>query len=1190
MQLNENINVKPNIVETSTEKLPKGVLCRCTYPIANLDQRNANNRIYRKAVFEKVLADKDIQFKLANRKLFGQAEHPEGIKSDLQLTSHVITKMWIDESTNTVWQEIDVLNTPAGQIVGTLLMAECMVGVSTRAEGDVKEGIDDQGKYLEVIPELYGYRTTDFTADESTFGALPKTISYNMVSAVRESFEHRGISKKLAESILDNVNDPEALKAKAEIESTKDCKCNPGFKCGTCGKCQKESKEWFIHIDGEGDWPIKYNGDNEEEAKQAYLKFANRTELPKGSKIWNRLVNEDVDSVSQDITKQEYSELCKKHKQARYGVAPMAMRLDGSVSKFKEYKDLLPEEKKSLKNYYTKKFGKSESMKINDQVKILEGAHKDKTGKIVAIREGVVSVQIADGSSVVIDTSINSINIISAKPVAIPAAPAPADQTDSGSSDLDQKVEELDKEQKESKKIKEATTKCSKCGGLILDGPDDMARAEDHAKICDCEDSDDDEVKSCPECGTPNQFGELCNRCRAELGESKLQEANGIGPMAGRDEEPKGPDGPVSNEQAVEELISFIDSAEDDDVMEIYDEYIGGEEKDIEKMAIEIKSFIRSAEQDDIDTMFVKYIRQQQTDESKKIKESDDGASRDLVDIADKIVGIVNDLEAPEGSTEQIKEILRSLSDKHWNELLDVLANKSEKEQRIYIADLLGDLDYDESDYNESKNLKESDDDFTYEMDDDIPDEIINQAADYVKDGMSYQEVVNAILDDKSFKQWFEHRYKGNEFNLRQDLESIITDMNESKVNESQDPKIIKARMGKIIDKLVAGKTLSDVDRKFYDYWNKKVSASKNKKNESKVNENDDLVSRANELDSKLMGRDGAWQDEVESAFDQAGVDNFTDLYEKDPAALEALVRSFEDRDNSESKLVFENYDSMVDFISNKIFDKLSKENKSKLAKTFGSKELTESKVGESSVPEIVMHLVKEFDAAKQNKKSKDWLDGFSYAMYIVGQYKTVESKQDQPSSLVTSRVKAARISEAIAIAERDKALEEINTLEESNKLDKQLSIELKSVVSKLSEALSDRDNDINGLSKLLETSKTENKQLSSALASITKKLANESTNYKLKLQEADNKNKTLKQEFINYLLEKVQFNLGDNSKALLESCSSISEAVGVFEHIIEAARVDALHPKLVGDISIRSVETNTKKAEIKEAIRKVKG
>jgi hypothetical protein len=28
MQLNENINVKPNIVETSSAKLPEGVLCR----------------------------------------------------------------------------------------------------------------------------------------------------------------------------------------------------------------------------------------------------------------------------------------------------------------------------------------------------------------------------------------------------------------------------------------------------------------------------------------------------------------------------------------------------------------------------------------------------------------------------------------------------------------------------------------------------------------------------------------------------------------------------------------------------------------------------------------------------------------------------------------------------------------------------------------------------------------------------------------------------------------------------------------------------------------------------------------------------------------------------------------------------------------------------------------------------------
>jgi len=47
-------------------------------------------------------------------------------------------------------------------------------------------------------------------------------------------------------------------------------------------------KEWFIHIENEGDYPIAYMGQKEEVAKQKYLTWANRERLPARSKIWSR--------------------------------------------------------------------------------------------------------------------------------------------------------------------------------------------------------------------------------------------------------------------------------------------------------------------------------------------------------------------------------------------------------------------------------------------------------------------------------------------------------------------------------------------------------------------------------------------------------------------------------------------------------------------------------------------------------------------------------------------------------------------------------------------------------------------------------------------------------------------------------------------------------------------------------------
>jgi Zn-dependent M32 family carboxypeptidase len=199
-------------------------------------------------------------------------------------------------------------------------------------------------------------------------------------------------------------------------------------------------------------------------------------------------------------------------------------------------------------------------------------------------------------------------------------------------------------------------------------------------------------------------------------------------------------------------------------------------------------------------------------------------------------------------------------------------------------------------------------------------------------------------------------------------------------------------------------------------------------------------------------------------------------------------------------------------------------------------------------------------------------------------------TNESAPSKLVTSRVKIAKLAEAISTAERDKAIEMLTEMESSTKLDKQLLEHLKTYVADMNSVLEARDTDINGISRLLENTRNENSKLRQNITSITKKLSEQTIKYKQSISEANNINNQYKKQFIDYLLEKVQFNLGDNSKALLESCDSITETIGVFEQIIESARVDALHPKLTGDISIRSIESNTKKSQIKEAIRKVKG
>lgn len=130
------------------------------------------------------------------------------LQSDLQLVSHIVCEMVIDESSNILFGVMDVLDTPTGRIVDTLLRAGCKVGVSTRAEGSLEKKLDESGaEYYRVIPEDYKFKTVDFTADPSTLGMAPHSIRRNIIPQLKTAMSGAmsESERKFATSILESV-------------------------------------------------------------------------------------------------------------------------------------------------------------------------------------------------------------------------------------------------------------------------------------------------------------------------------------------------------------------------------------------------------------------------------------------------------------------------------------------------------------------------------------------------------------------------------------------------------------------------------------------------------------------------------------------------------------------------------------------------------------------------------------------------------------------------------------------------------------------------------------------------------------------------------------------------------------------------------------------------------------------------
>ena len=217
----DNLDMEPTVIDTLRSRLPDGVLRRVRYPVCRLDFTNQNRRVYERGVWDHVLQNEDFRRKLGSRTLFGQAEHPTTTQSNLEKTSHVITKSEICEQNGSPWliQEFDILDTPYGRIIETLLKAGCKVGVSTRGEGELEEKVEESGeKTFRVVPDSYNYYATDFTADPSTVGTIPETVQKGVTSEIEKGLTSETLDRKYAVSLLESMKCNEA---KLLLESVK---------------------------------------------------------------------------------------------------------------------------------------------------------------------------------------------------------------------------------------------------------------------------------------------------------------------------------------------------------------------------------------------------------------------------------------------------------------------------------------------------------------------------------------------------------------------------------------------------------------------------------------------------------------------------------------------------------------------------------------------------------------------------------------------------------------------------------------------------------------------------------------------------------------------------------------------------------------------------------------------------------
>ena len=158
-QINESIS------KNNGKLIVKGVLQRA-------DAKNQNGRVYPREVLVKE-AKKYAEIQIQERRALGELDHPDSSVVNLNNASHNVLEMhW---KGNDLLGTVEVLGTPAGNILKELFKSGIKLGISSRGLGSVKEIYEDGQDAVEVQPdfELIAF---DFVSNPSTHGAFLSPI------------------------------------------------------------------------------------------------------------------------------------------------------------------------------------------------------------------------------------------------------------------------------------------------------------------------------------------------------------------------------------------------------------------------------------------------------------------------------------------------------------------------------------------------------------------------------------------------------------------------------------------------------------------------------------------------------------------------------------------------------------------------------------------------------------------------------------------------------------------------------------------------------------------------------------------------------------------------------------------------------------------------------------------------------
>jgi len=155
-----NFEYDPKLIKEQIEAgeplMMKGILQKA-------ETLNQNGRIYPKAILEREI--RNYQKFIKENRALGELDHPDSSVVELKNASHTVREAYMDG--DIVYGTVEILNTPSGKILQSLVESGITLGISSRGVGSTKSKGD-----MQIVQDDFQLICWDFVSEPSTPGAF----------------------------------------------------------------------------------------------------------------------------------------------------------------------------------------------------------------------------------------------------------------------------------------------------------------------------------------------------------------------------------------------------------------------------------------------------------------------------------------------------------------------------------------------------------------------------------------------------------------------------------------------------------------------------------------------------------------------------------------------------------------------------------------------------------------------------------------------------------------------------------------------------------------------------------------------------------------------------------------------------------------------------------------------------------